>query len=73
MAHSEVVRGVNECIVRLEPDNMRRITALMQEETLQGDDRVEKEDYDEEEEENCYDDHGEDNHDVYDDDLSDDD
>uniref|UniRef100_A0A1J3F2C9 BED-type domain-containing protein n=1 Tax=Noccaea caerulescens TaxID=107243 RepID=A0A1J3F2C9_NOCCA len=30
MAHSEVVRGVNECIVRLEPDNMRRITALMQ-------------------------------------------
>ncbi|KAL0719306.1 hypothetical protein Bca4012_068630 [Brassica carinata] len=30
MAHSEVVRGVNECIVRLEPDNARRITALMQ-------------------------------------------
>ncbi|XP_023642753.1 uncharacterized protein LOC17892369 isoform X2 [Capsella rubella] len=27
---SEVVRGVNECIVRLEPDNARRITALMQ-------------------------------------------
>ncbi|XP_020889098.1 uncharacterized protein LOC110230454 isoform X2 [Arabidopsis lyrata subsp. lyrata] len=27
---SEVVRGVNECIVRLEPDNTRRITALMQ-------------------------------------------
>ncbi|XP_010524605.1 PREDICTED: uncharacterized protein LOC104802620 [Tarenaya hassleriana] len=30
MAHSEVVRGVNECIVRLEPDNIRRVTALMQ-------------------------------------------
>ncbi|XP_010505273.1 PREDICTED: uncharacterized protein LOC104782129 isoform X1 [Camelina sativa] len=30
LQHSEVVRGVNECIVRLEPDNARRITALMQ-------------------------------------------
>ncbi|TKY72960.1 ABC transporter B family member 1 [Spatholobus suberectus] len=28
--HSEVVRGLNECIVRLEPDNMRRISASMQ-------------------------------------------
>ncbi|KAJ1439996.1 Zinc finger, BED-type [Sesbania bispinosa] len=30
VAHSEVVRGLNECIVRLEPDNMRRISASMQ-------------------------------------------
>lgn len=30
MAHSEVVRGLNECIVRLESDNMRRISASMQ-------------------------------------------
>ncbi|KAL9314550.1 hypothetical protein ACSQ67_020002 [Phaseolus vulgaris] len=28
--HSEVVRGLNECIVRLESDNMRRISASMQ-------------------------------------------
>ncbi|KAJ4836008.1 hypothetical protein Tsubulata_033309 [Turnera subulata] len=30
MAHSEVVRGLNECIFRLEPDNMRRIAASKQ-------------------------------------------
>ncbi|KAG6667853.1 uncharacterized protein LOC122316952 [Carya illinoinensis] len=30
MAHSEVMRGLNECIVRLEPDNLRRISASMQ-------------------------------------------
>ncbi|XP_059435153.1 uncharacterized protein LOC132168095 [Corylus avellana] len=30
MAHSEVMRGLNECITRLEPDNMRRISASMQ-------------------------------------------
>ncbi|KAI9123328.1 hypothetical protein K1719_006217 [Acacia pycnantha] len=30
VAHSEVVRGLNECIVRLEPDSMRRISASMQ-------------------------------------------
>lgn len=30
MAHSEVMRGVNECITRLEQDNTRRISASMQ-------------------------------------------
>ncbi|KAI4335080.1 hypothetical protein L6164_013761 [Bauhinia variegata] len=30
VAHSEVVRGLNQCIVRLEPDNMRQISASMQ-------------------------------------------
>ncbi|RVW55958.1 hypothetical protein CK203_078782 [Vitis vinifera] len=30
LVHPEVVRGLNECIVRLEPDNMRRISASMQ-------------------------------------------
>ncbi|KAF6167155.1 hypothetical protein GIB67_029793 [Kingdonia uniflora] len=30
LAHPEVMRGVNECIVRLEPDNGRRIAASMQ-------------------------------------------
>lgn len=30
MQHSEVVRGLNECIVRLESDNSRRISASMQ-------------------------------------------
>lgn len=28
--HSEVVRGLNECIVRLESDSSRRISASMQ-------------------------------------------
>ncbi|KAJ8620417.1 hypothetical protein MRB53_028946 [Persea americana] len=30
IAHPEVIRGLNECIVRLEPDNGRRISASMQ-------------------------------------------
>ncbi|KAI9125732.1 hypothetical protein K1719_003150 [Acacia pycnantha] len=30
VAHSEVVRGLNDCIVRLELDNMRQIAASMQ-------------------------------------------
>ncbi|OVA16657.1 zinc finger protein [Macleaya cordata] len=30
VAHPEVIRGLNECIVRLEPDNGRRISASMQ-------------------------------------------
>lgn len=30
MQHPEVIRGLNECIVRLEPDNGRRISASMQ-------------------------------------------
>ncbi|XP_010266650.1 PREDICTED: uncharacterized protein LOC104604119 [Nelumbo nucifera] len=30
LAHPEVIRGLNECIVRLEPDNGRRIAASMQ-------------------------------------------
>ncbi|OVA13527.1 HAT dimerization domain [Macleaya cordata] len=30
IAHPEVIRGLNECIVRLEPDNARRISASMQ-------------------------------------------
>ncbi|KAJ0035527.1 hypothetical protein Pint_24187 [Pistacia integerrima] len=30
VAHPEVVRGLNECIVRLEPDNARRIAAISQ-------------------------------------------
>ncbi|CAI8587430.1 unnamed protein product [Vicia faba] len=30
VAHSEVVRGLNECIVRLDLDSMRRISASMQ-------------------------------------------
>lgn len=30
VSHSDVVRGLNECIVRLELDNMRRISASMQ-------------------------------------------
>ena len=30
MQHSEVVRGLNECIVRLESDSSRRISASMQ-------------------------------------------
>ncbi|KAF5737121.1 hypothetical protein HS088_TW14G01278 [Tripterygium wilfordii] len=28
--HSEVVRGLNECIVRLEPDKVRRSSASVQ-------------------------------------------
>ncbi|KAK1591967.1 hypothetical protein Q3G72_016861 [Acer saccharum] len=30
VAHAEVVRGLNECIVRLEPDSVRRISAMSQ-------------------------------------------
>ncbi|KAF8392674.1 hypothetical protein HHK36_023023 [Tetracentron sinense] len=30
VTHPEVIRGLNECIVRLEPDNGRRISASMQ-------------------------------------------
>ncbi|KAM0962421.1 hypothetical protein PS2_021326 [Malus domestica] len=30
MAHTEVMRGLNECIVRLEPDHSNRISASMQ-------------------------------------------
>ncbi|XP_042475900.1 uncharacterized protein LOC122057736 isoform X2 [Macadamia integrifolia] len=30
LAHPEVIRGLNECIVRLEPDNGRRVCASMQ-------------------------------------------
>lgn len=30
MQHPEVVRGLNECIVRLEPDNLKRIAAISQ-------------------------------------------
>ncbi|XP_058076143.1 uncharacterized protein LOC131224790 isoform X1 [Magnolia sinica] len=30
LAHPEVIRGLNECIVRLEPDNGRRVSASMQ-------------------------------------------
>ncbi|EEF43186.1 uncharacterized protein LOC8261347 [Ricinus communis] len=30
LAHSEVMRGLNECIHRLEPDNMRKISASKQ-------------------------------------------
>ncbi|XP_043708696.1 uncharacterized protein LOC122657953 isoform X2 [Telopea speciosissima] len=30
LAHPEVIRGLNECIVRLEPDSNRRISASMQ-------------------------------------------
>ncbi|RWR95166.1 HAT dimerization domain-containing protein isoform 2 [Cinnamomum micranthum f. kanehirae] len=30
ISHPEVIRGLNECIVRLEPDNGRRISASMQ-------------------------------------------
>ncbi|KAK9288436.1 hypothetical protein L1049_016893 [Liquidambar formosana] len=30
ITHAEVIRGLNECIVRLEPDSIRRISASMQ-------------------------------------------
>ncbi|CAN1806245.1 hypothetical protein LINPERHAP1_LOCUS24614 [Linum perenne] len=30
MVHSEMVRGLNDCIIRLEPDNLRRISASRQ-------------------------------------------
>uniref|UniRef100_A0A803QYU5 BED-type domain-containing protein n=1 Tax=Cannabis sativa TaxID=3483 RepID=A0A803QYU5_CANSA len=30
VAHAEVVRGLNDCITRLEPDNAKRVTASMQ-------------------------------------------
>ncbi|PON55766.1 hypothetical protein PanWU01x14_185750 [Parasponia andersonii] len=30
MVHSEVVRGVNECIARLEPDTAKRVSASTQ-------------------------------------------